>query len=487
MHQDVVNMVTLTINGKQVTGNKTRKLMGFLRDELHLTSVKNGCDQGACGACTVLVDGKASRACALTLERLVGKKVLTVEGLTPREKDVFGYAFAQAGAVQCGFCIPGMVLSAKALLDVNPDPAPEAIKKALRGNICRCTGYVKIEDAIRIAAQLQRGNAPIPSHNFQGILGEDFHRVDVIPKILGTGEYVDDVVVENMMYGSALRPPAPRIKVLKIDTEDALAHPDCVAVFTAKDVPGSNKIGHLEFISDYDVFIAEGDDTRFVGDALALAVSQRKESLDEIKKLIRLEYRELPPLDSPIAAMAAGAPLLHAKERNILAHEHLTKGDPDTALAASAHVVTQHYSVPFTEHAFMEPECALAMPEGENGVFMYTGGQSIYDEQRECARMLGVEPNLVHIQSKLVGGGFGGKEDMSVQHHACLAAYLLKKPVKVQLTRAESIMIHPKRHAMELDFTTGCDAEGRLTALKATIVSDSGAYASLGGPVLQRA
>jgi CO/xanthine dehydrogenase Mo-binding subunit len=459
------------------------------------------------------------------LSRLAGKRVVTIEGLSEREKEVYVFAFAEAGAVQCGFCIPGMVMSAKALLDANRDPSEADIRKAIRPNICRCTGYVKIVEAIGIAARLFRDNEAVPQREFSGLLGENLHRVDAAAKTLGTGIYVDDLRFEGMLYASALRSAHPRARVLKIDAAEARAHPDCAAVLTAGDVPGNIKIGHLEFISDYDVMIAAGGITRFIGDALALVVSRRGESLEAIKALVRVDYEALEPLTSPRAAMAEGAPLIHAKEKNILSHEHLVRGDAAAVLAKSKYVVSRHYSVPFTEHAFMEPECAVAVPtgalctvsaekllasivpgppvsdghggtsksiivEGDDGLpwlTLYSAGQSIFDEQRECSRMLGIPSEKIHVKGQFVGGGFGGKEDMSVQHHACLVAWVLKKPVKVLLTRQESINLHPKRHAMEMEFTTGCDENGQLTAMKATLVSDTGAYASLGGPVLQRA
>ncbi len=479
-------MYTLTVNGQQVGCDKNKKLLDFLRDDLRITSAKDGCGQGACGACTVIVDGRASRACIFKLEKLQDKRVLTVEGLSEREKEVFAFAFAETGAVQCGFCIPGMVMSAKALIDQNPDPDAQVIKKALRGNICRCTGYVKIEQAVRLAAELLRDGSPVPRRECKGLLGDDFHRVDAVEKTLGTGLYVDDITVPGMLHASAVRSAYPRARVLSIDVSEALGHPDCVAVLTEKDVPGNNKIGHLAFVSDWDVFIAEGNITRYVGDAVALCVSRSRESLEEIKALVRVGYKVLEPLTSPAMALAPDAPKIHEKG-NVLSHEHLIRGDADEALKNSEYTVKRHYSVPFTEHAFMEPECAIAMPEGEDGLLLYTAGQSIYDEQREVSRMLGIEPERVHVQGRLVGGGFGGKEDMSVQHHAALAAWCLKQPVKVLFSRQESIMIHPKRHAMEMDFTVGCDENGMLTAMKAVIVSDTGAYASLGGPVLQRA
>ncbi|MDR1885525.1 MAG: selenium-dependent xanthine dehydrogenase [Synergistaceae bacterium] len=479
-------MYTLTVNGKRKTCSENKHLLDFLRDDLRLTGAKNGCGSGACGACTVLVDGRAARACVVTLDKLDGKSVVTVEGLSEREADVYSWAFAEAGAVQCGFCIPGMVMSAKGLLDQNPDPSPDDVKKSLRGNICRCTGYVKIEDAVRLAARIFRSGEDVPRRPLAGRIGEDFHRVDSVAKTLGTGLYADDVEIEGMLYASALRTPHPRALVKSIDASEALAHDDCRAVFTARDVPGSNKIGHLAFISDWDVMIAEGDATRYVGDAVALVVSEKRESLSAIKSLVRVDYDVYEPVSSPAEALAEGAPRLH-ENGNILSHEHLIRGDAKSALEKSKYVVTRHYSVPFTEHAFMEPECAIGMPEGRDGILLYTAGQSIYDEQREVARMLGLPREKVHVKGMLVGGGFGGKEDMSVQHHAALAAWLLKRPVKVGLSRQESILVHPKRHAMEMDFTTGCDENGIITATKAVVVSDTGAYASLGGPVLQRA
>lgn len=479
-------MYSLTVNGKEVSCKTNKKLMDFLREDLKLTGTKDGCNQGSCGACSVLVNGKVSKACLFSLEKLVGKEVITIEGLTDRQKDVYAYTFAKTGAVQCGYCIPGIVISAQGLLNKKEEPSEEEIRKAIRGNICRCTGYVKIVEAIQLAAKMFKEDIAISEKPTTGKLGEDFKRVDAVEKTLGTGLYVDDIEVPNMLHASAIRSKYPRAKVLSINKMKAVHHPDCMAVLTAKDVPGNNKIGHLEFISDWDVMIPEGEITRYVGDVIVLVVSKNKESLDDIKELVEIDYEELPAMTTCAAALEENAPKIHEKG-NILSHEHLIRGNADEKLANSKYVVTEHYSVPINEHAFMEPECAIAMPEGEDGILLYSGGQGIYDEQREVARMLGIDKEKVHVQSKLVGGGFGGKEDMSVQHHASLAAWCLKQPVKVLLTRQESLLVHPKRHGMDMDFTTGCDEQGNLTAMKAVIYSDTGAYASLGGPVLQRA
>ncbi len=478
-------MASFTVNGKTVgSTDEKKKLLAFLRDDLRLISVKNGCNEGACGTCTVLVDGKATRACVPALGKMEGKSVVTLEGLTEREKDVYAYAFARAGAVQCGFCIPGMVMSAKGLLDATLAPSRDEVKKALRGNICRCTGYVKIEDAVLLAADMFRENREIPAECRSGKLGESLPRLDAREKTLGTGQYVDDLVLDGMLYAKALRSRYPRARILGMDTAKAAAHPEAVRIITAADIPGKKKLGHL--VKDWDALMAVGEITRYVGDALALAVTRTRESLDEVLALIEVEYEELDPVTSPEQALAPGAPLVH-ESGNLLRREILNKGDADAAIAGAKHVVTRHYSLPFTEHAFMEPECAIAAPEGEDGILLYTGGQSIYDEQHEVADLLGLPHEKVRVRSMLVGGGFGGKEDMVVQHHAALAAWLVKKPVKVRFSRQESLLIHPKRHAMEIDCTTACDENGIIVAAKFDILSDTGAYASLGGPVLQRA
>jgi len=474
-----------TVNGQTVQCNHdSKKLLAFLRDDLRLTSVKEGCSEGACGTCMVLVDGKPMRACIPAVTKLEGKSVVTVDGLSEREKEVYSYAFAAAGAVQCGFCIPGMVISAKALLDSDADPNRAAVKKAIHPNICRCTGYAKIEDAILLSAKLFRENSPIPCHEFKGKLGEDFFRVDATEKTLGTGMYADDLVLEGMLFAKGLRSKYPRARVLSIDPSEAEAHPDCVRIITAADIPGNNKCGHL--VKDWDALIAVGNITRYVGDAVALVVTRSKESLDEVLALIKVDYEELTAITSPAQALAEDAPKIH-EGGNLLSQQFIKRGDAEAAIAASKHVVTRHYSLPFTEHAFMEPECAITMPEGDDGILLYSGAQSIYDEQREISGLLGIPPEKIHVRSMLVGGGFGGKEDMSVQHHAALAAWLVKKPVKIKFSRDESLKIHPKRHAMEIVFTTACDENGIITAVKAEIISDTGAYASLGGPVLQRA
>ena len=476
-------MYNFIVNGKNVVANENKKLITYLRDELGLVSVKNGCSEGACGTCMVLIDGKATKACIPKTEKMAGKNIVTVEGLSDREKEVYAHAFASCGAVQCGFCIPGMVISAKGLIDKVADPTPQQVKEAIKNNICRCTGYKKIEQAILLAAKLLRENTPIEVSCLDGKVGIGLHRVDAANKVLGIAEYVDDVKFDGMLYGSAVRTAYPRAIVEKIDVSEALALEGVVCALTSNDIPGSKIIGHLR--QDWDVLIPEGGTTHCIGDAIVLVAAKTPEILAEAKKLVKIDYTELAPVTSPQEALKEDAPLVH-ETGNILQTEHLVRGDADTRIANSKYVVTNHYSTPFTEHAFLEPECAISLPD-DDGILIYSGDQGVYQTRKECSQMLGLPIDKVRVIAKTVGGGFGGKEDMSVQHHAALLANHTKSPVKVALSRKESIMVHPKRHAMEMDFTTACDENGILTAMKAVLISDTGAYASLGGPVLQRA
>ena len=465
----------------QVEGNG--KLLPFLRDVCKCKSVKDGCSEGACGTCHVLVDKTAVKACIPTLSMMDGRRILTIEGFSKEDRELYAYAFAEAGAVQCGFCIPGMVICAKGLLDVNGNPTREEIAYALRNNICRCTGYKKIIDAVELAAMLKREGGKIPQKEFTWRLGERVHRVDAREKTLGYGEYVDYMEADGMIYAGAVRSQYPRARVLSIDTEAAKNLAGVIAVYTAKDIPGSVKVGHL--VHDWDTMIPEGECTRYLGDAIAIVAAETPEILEKAKKLVRVSYEELPFVSSPYEAMKEDAPLVHEKG-NLLAHKHVARGNAKEAIANAEYVYTEKFHTPYTEHAFLEPECAIGMPY-EDGVLVYSTDQGTYDTQKECAMMLGLPKEKVRVVNKLVGGGFGGKEDVTVQHQAALVAWLSKKPVKVKLSRQESILVHPKRHPMDMEFTVGCDKDGRIQGVMATVIADTGAYASLGGPVLERA
>lgn len=476
-------MYRFYINCEEIEIEEDINLLEYMRDKLDIISVKNGCSEGACGACMILVNGKKTRACLMTTAKVDGKEIVTVEGLSQFEKDVYHYAFSQGGAVQCGFCIPGMIISAKSLLDVNTNPTEEEIRQAIKSNICRCTGYKKIVEAIFMAAECFRGEKEPISKETSGRVGERSIRPDAKDKILGTGRFADDLKVPGMVYGSALRSKYPRALVKSIQIDRALAHPEIIKIVLAEDVPGERIIGHLT--QDWPALIAVGEETRYYGDSIALVAATSRKAVEEIKKLIEVAYEERKPIFSAREAMESKEYQIH-ETGNVYRTELIKRGNVEEALAQSAHVVTNTYNTPAQEHAFLEPESALAVPDG-NHLTVYTGGQSIYDEYREIGMLLGIDKDNLRIISAYVGGGFGGKEDMTVQHHAALLSYLSKRPVKVTLTREESLFVHPKRHPMEMELTTGCDENGKLTAMKLRVIADTGAYASLGGPVLQRA
>lgn len=488
-------MFHVNINGKEYQSDTDKVLMDFLRDDLKITSVKNGCKEGACGTCSVIVDGKTVRACIQRLSKLAGKKIQTIEGFTEREREVFVYAFAAAGAVQCGFCIPGMVICGKCLIDQNPNPTREDVKQAIRTNICRCTGYAKIEEGILLAAKMLRENLEVPELKQSGKVGERTCRVDAPKKTLGTAKYADDFELSGMLYGKNVFSKYARAIVLSIDINEALKMPGVVAVYTAKDIPGKRYIGHLA--QDWPGMIDVGEQTKCIGDTLAMVVAETREQAAAAVGSVKVEYEELEPIKTPQEAMQKGAHQVHGEgfvlfgkfripENNLFDHEEVKRGDAETALLNSKFVVEGTFHLPPTEHAFMETETAIGIPDGD-GIKVITGGQGIYDEYHEISNYLGLPLDKVRIQSAVVGGGFGGKEDMSVQHQAALCAYLTKRPVKVSFTRQESINYHPKRHAMDIYCKIGCDENGIIQGIKARITSDTGAYASLGGPVLQRA
>lgn len=475
---------TFSINGQTVTVDTKQNLLRYLRDVLQLTSAKDGCSEGACGACTVLIDGFPVKSCVPDTDSLNGRHILTVEGLSDREKEVYTFAFAEAGAVQCGFCIPGMTLCAKSLLDRNPDPSEAEVRYAIRNNYCRCTGYVKIIEAIRLAGEIFRTGKIPGKQSDSWRVGNRVQRLDAKEKVLGTGKYPDDYYPDGMLYGSALRAKYARARVLAIDTSAAKALPGVVCVLTAEDIPGTNKIGHIKH--DQYTLIPVGGLTHYLGDAVALIAAEDRETVEKAKKLIKVDYEVLPAIHGIEEAAAPGAPRVFDEETdNIQAHRHIARGNADRAIASSTYVLHEHFETPWTEHAFLEPECAVSFIDADGDVFLYTTDQSAHQTLLECRMVLGTDH--IKVQNALVGGGFGGKEDMTVQHHAALLTYITRRPVKVKLTRAESILIHPKRHHFEMDFTMGCNEWGIIQGVKASVKTDTGAYASLGGPVLERA
>lgn len=351
-------------------------------------------------------------------------------------------------------------------------------------NYCRCTGYVKIIAAVKLSAKILREGVVPGKSADDWKIGSRVHRLDVEEKVMGYGKYPDDFYMENMCYGSALRSKYPRARVLSIDTSKAKALPGVAAVLTAEDIPGENKIGHLKH--DQYTLIPVGGLTHYLGDAVALVAAEDMETVEKAKKLIKVEYEVLPMVHNIEEAAAADAPrVFDEEESNVQAYKHVSRGNAQEAIKHAKHVISHRFETPWTEHAFLEPECAVSYIDEDGDVMVISTDQDAYCTYRECSLMLGTDK--VKAENALVGGGFGGKEDMTVQHHAALLAHHTRRPVKVRLTRAESLLIHPKRHHFVMDFTMGCDENGRILGVKAKVASDTGAFASLGGPVLERA
>ncbi len=456
-----------------------------LRERCGITSLKDGCrPQGQCGCCVVLVDGVPKTTCAMRARVADGKRIVTLEGLPPEERKQIADSFAAAAGSQCGFCIPGIALRAKAITDSDPEPTREAIVRALDVHLCRCTGYVKIVDAIQLLAAAKRG-AAIPVPCTDGRVGRPLARIDAAQTALGERPYVDDLVLPGMLHGAFALSPHPRARVLRIDTARARALPGVRAVATAADVSGERWYGLL--LNDWPGFVAEGEEVRCVGDVLAAVAAVDRHTAREAAKLVDVTYEVLPPVLDPQRALAPDAPRVNPQHENLLERAVVRRGDVEAALAASAHVVSGTWTTQRIEHLFLEPESALAEPLADGRLRLRTQGQGIFDDRRQVARFLGVSEERIFVELVPNGGAFGGKEDMSVQAQTALLAQLTGAPVKITLSREESIRIHPKRHPLTMDYTAGCDAQGRLTAVKARMIGDSGAYASVGGKVLERA
>jgi xanthine dehydrogenase molybdenum-binding subunit len=474
-----------TLNGEpmSVEVGADASLLDLLRVGCGVTSVKDGCaPEGSCGACTVIVDAKAVVACAQPAARFVGKSIITQEGLTPDRRQQWADCFVAAGASQCGFCSPGIVMKSESLLAKSPDPTREEVAKALAGNLCRCTGYVKIIDAIRLVAGARRGE-PIPEIDRSGRVGSRTARYQGNDLALGDKPYVNDMQAPGMLHGAVRWSEHPRARIVKIDTARAEAYPGVVAVATWKDVPGERRQGLI--LKDWRQFVAEGETTSYVGDVLAAVAAESRAAAREAAGLVDVEYEVLDPMTDPSEAMADGAPEIH-EGGNLFSVSEIKRGDVDAALATAAHVATETFRTQFIEHAFLEPESAFAMLADE-GVHCFSQGQGVWDDRDQIASFLDLPDEQVRVTQVSNGGAFGAKEDLNVQTHACLLALMTGRPVLLTLSRAESIRFHPKRHPITMEYTVGCDEEGRLVAVRSRMVGDTGAYASVGDKVLERA
>ncbi len=476
-----------TLNGtpRRLDIDPGESLLEALRNRCGVRSTKDGCQpQGQCGCCVALVDGLPKTSCAVPAAKVDGKQVVTLEGVAEEERRLIADSFVAVAGLQCGFCIPGIAVRALHLLERNSDPSRQQIATALAGHICRCTGYTKILDAIELLARARRGEEqPRPCDD--GRVGSSLARYTGSELTLGDRPYIDDLERPGMLHGAVTLSPHARARVVRIDTSKAKALPGVVAVATADDVPGDRWYGLI--YDDWPGFVAEGEEVRCVGDVLAAVAAEDERTARAAAALVEVEYEPLEPVLDPRRAMAPDAPRVNPKHDNVLSRTVVERGDADAALATSAHVVSGTWHTQRIEHLYLEPEAALAEPLDGGRLRLYTQGQGIFDDRRQVASFLGEPEERLEVELVPNGGAFGGKEDMSIQAQTALLARLTGRPVRLTLDREESIRIHPKRHPIEMEYTVGCDAEGRITAVKARMIGDTGAYASVGSKVLERA
>lgn len=519
------SQLSLTVNGQNHTLDPIpgETLADLLRKRLHLTGTKIACGEAECGACTVIMDGEPVLSCSTPAERAHGKTILTIEGLaqaptplgatrhSPHFQGKWGEteggslhplqeAFIKHGAVQCGFCIPGQIMTSYALLQKKSKPTSEDIRHALKDTLCRCAGYPTIENAILAAAESLQTGQPvaepqIPASASEGkTVGKLEIRPDAVEKVTGSAIFTDDLIFENMLFAAVKRAGVPHAFVRKIDVEKARHAPGVVAVMTAADIPGENIHGLVTL--DWPVMVGIDERVRYVGDAIAIVAAESQEAAKAAVELIEVEFDTQPVLSNAVQARQEGQPQIHEKG-NLLKHIKVRKGDPEIGFAEADVVLEHTFHTPPHDHLFMEPECSIAVPvkpdrspkdlSGLGRMLIYVGSQIPYQDRTQVARALGWEENRVRILGQLMGGGFGGKEDIAGQIHAALLANATGRPVKLLFDRQESLIVHPKRHATQIKVKLGAKKDGTLVAAKTELYGDTGAYASLGEKVLTRA
>ena len=478
-------MIQFMLNGQaaEYSGDPALPLLTYLRDERGIISPKDGCaPQAACGCCVVELDDRAVLACVTKMEKVAGKSVVTTEGLGDYRQSVFANAFVKEGGVQCGFCIPGIVMQANSLIKRNPEPSRGDIEKALTPHLCRCTGYKKIVSAIECAAQAICSEEEVSLPESDGRVGSRVPKYQAQDLVLGQHRYVDDIRIDGMKIGALKFSDHPRAVIKAMDLSAAAALEGVLRIFTAADVPGDRHIGLIR--QDWPLMLAVGETTRYVGDVLACVVAESDAIARQAVGLIDVDYEVLEPVTDMHAALQADSPSVH-EGGNVLSKSITHRGDIEAALAQSKYTTRGIYETQMIEHGFMEPEACIAYPKGD-GVEVLSQGQGVFEDRKQIAKLLGLPQADVHVVLVPNGGGFGGKEDLSVQGHAALAALLMGAAVKVRLTRDESILMHPKRHPIWMEYTIGCDEAGMLTFCRGRFVGDTGAYASVGMKVLER-
>ncbi|MEW6623499.1 MAG: molybdopterin cofactor-binding domain-containing protein [Bacillota bacterium] len=475
-----------TVNGKKycIENPGSLTLLKYLREHLGLMGTKNGCSQGHCGTCTVIVDGKAKRACLLKVQKLKDSSIETIENLSKDGKlHPIQEAFIKEGAVQCGFCTPGMVMAAKALLDVNTCPTEEEIKDALKFNICRCTGYAAIIRAVNRAARVMRGEEPVSGDPYETGIGQSPIKKDAREKVTGKPIFADDLQMQGMLYGKLLLSTHPFARIKWIDISQGEVRPGVVKILTARDIPGRNAFGLL---TPHQPVLA-GDVVRYMGDPVAVVFAESEEMAEAALKYIKVEYEPLKGIFAPEDGMARGAHLIHESgNSNLVHHVPVRRGNVEKAFAEADVIIEGIYSTPMVEHAYLEPESALARVDDEGVINVWTASQGSFAFREMIAASLDIPEEQVRVIYTPAGGAFGGKEEPTVQIHCALGAKVTGRPVKMTLTRQESLIMSTKRHWERMYYRHGATKDGRITAVEARVLVDAGAYDSLSKPVVFR-
>jgi xanthine dehydrogenase molybdenum-binding subunit len=502
----------LIINGKHVSIDPQpgEMLADMLRERLDLTGTKIGCNEAECGACTVLVNGKPVLSCTYPAAKADGKEIITIEGLAnlecPQEevhKDIsessqmldtlhpLQEAFISHGAVQCGFCIPGQLMTAYALIKENPNPSSADIQYALKDTLCRCAGYPTIERAIQAAAKSINANTPVAPPEIAAdsqvpldTIGTRQIRPDAVGKVSGTAKFTDDLKFPGMLHAAVKRAGIPHGILKQLKTEKAASLPGVAAVLIASDIPGEPNHGLVIF--DWPALIGVGERVRYVGDAVAIVAAESRAIAMKAIELIEVEYDNLEVVADPVRAKDPDAPQLH-EQGNLLKHIKVRKGDVAQGFKDADLILEHIFHTQTTDHAFIEPECSVAVPTPDGRMEIYVGSQIPYADRNQVARALGWSEERVRVVGQLMGGGFGGKEDIAGQIHAALLANRTGRPVKLLWDRHESLLVHPKRHATQIRVKLGAKNDGTLIAAETELYGDTGAYASLGEKVLTRA
>ena len=483
--------VNFVVNGapRQFVVGPDRVLLDLLREDLHLTGAKQSCDRkGQCGACTVIVNGKAVRSCLTKVIDLEGADVISIEGLgTPANPHLIQEAFVLAGAIQCGFCTPGMIMATKALLDRNPDPDDGAIKKALARNLCRCTGYVKIIEAVKLAGRFLRGEAtpeqvrPAPD---AGMIGVSHPRPSAMLKACGLAEFTADIKLQGAVEIAVVRSTEPHATIRSIDSAAALKMHGVIGVMTAKDIKGTNR---LKMIFDDQPILCE-DRVRCLGDPIAVVAARTREQAQAAAAAVKVAYEPLPVMMTPDEAMAEGASQIHAKWPNVCFRQPQIKGDAGKALAESAAVVEAEFSTQLNHQAPLEPEACVSFLEGEGeDARLVVIGRSINIHQHMGMLQEALGWENIRYEEAFAGGQFGIKAAITSEGIAAAAALHFKRPVRYIPSLAESMLMTPKRHPFSMKVKLGADKDGKLTAFAIDSVVENGAYTILGVVVIIRA